>query len=288
MSFIVLILALLTERFIHIDSYVHRFNWFESYLALLQKILQKSGLFRGIMGLILAVVPILIVVALVYYLFASFAWGFVGFILSIVILIYCLGPRDIYTRFEAYFVSVVRDDAEGQKKAAQKLACEIPKDTADVPRALTQSVFSQFNGSLFTVIFWFLILGPLAAVLYRCVAEVHKCAHGKNSHYSSMLASATWVMKIIEWIPNRIAALGFALMGDFHHGFSYWLRHAMSSIHENYTFIQETGLASLGITQSSDGTHDIAEIKSALRLVDRTLVLFVVVAALVVLGGIIY
>lgn len=288
MEFVVVVLALIIERFLHIDTYIFRFNWFQTYINKLQKTFSRTELFSGVLGLIIIVLPVLIVVSIVYYLLHSLFWGFAGFILATVILIYCLGPRDFHTRFEAYFVAVVRDDTEAKEKAAAKLLCIVPEDSKEIPRALTKSVFNHFNYEIFTVIFWFLFFGPVAAVLYRTVAEVHKYAHCKNSPLESMLPSATWVMQIIEWLPLRVMALGFALMGDFQKSFNYWLKYFASPIKDNYKYTQAVGLAALGITHGSDGTHDMAEVKAALRLVERTLILFVVITALFVLGAIIY
>lgn len=288
MEFIAVVIALLVERYLHIDSYICRFNWFQAYIKQLENALSKTGLFKGVMGLIIIILPILIVVGLVYYLLHSLFWGFTGFILATLILIYCLGPRDFYTRFEAYFVAAVRDDAAAKEKAVEKLLCVVPEDAIDVPRALTKSVFNHFNYEIFTVIFWFLVLGPLAAVLYRIVAEVHRYAHTKDSSLESMLSSATWAMQIIEWIPLRIMALGFALMGDFQKSFGYWLKNVIGTIKENYQFAQSVGLAALGILSDSDGSHDMAEVKAALRLVDRTLILFIVVVGFFVLGALVY
>lgn len=288
MEFIVLILALATERYLHVNSYIYRFNWFGHYLDLLQKIFSKTGLFSGCIGLTLAVAPIFIAVAIVYYLLGPWLGGFVGFILSLAILIYCLGPKDMYTSFEAYFVAVVRDDKEAKQKALQNLLCVIPENEADIPRTLTKSVFSHFNYSLFTVVFWYIIFGPLAPVLYRTIAEVHKAAHMKDSPYASMSASAAICMSIIEWLPLRIIALLYALVGDFHQGFNYWFKNLTNALQDNYAFSQECGLAAMGIVKQTDGSNDVAEVKSAIKLVDRSLILYVVIVALIVLGAVIY
>lgn len=288
MEFIALIIALAIERFVHIDSYIPRFNWFKAYMDLMQSALGRTGLFKGVVALISLVLPIVVVVWGVYCLLASIAWGFVGFIFATLILIYCLGPKDLYTSFEAYFIAVVRDDKEAREKALKSLLCAPPENEANEARALTKSAFSHFYYGLFTCIFWFLIFGPLAPVLYRTIAEVHKQAHFKDSAFASVLPSATLALNIINWIPVRIAALGFALVGDFHLGFTYWFKNVISSLKENYSFCQGAGLAALSIVHDNDGSKDVAEVKSALLLIDRTLILFVVVVALFVLGAVIY
>ena len=288
MIFIALIIALILERFLHIDSFIFRFNWFPAYLQMMQNTFEKTGLFSGAVGLIITILPIVVVVAIVYYLLWSFLWGVIGLLLATAILVYCLGPRDIYTQFEAYFVAVVRDDAAGKTLAVQNLLCTLPENPEEIPRALTKSVFNHFNYCIFTVAFWFLILGPLAAVLYRTIAEVHKYAHMRGSSFESMLPSATWALNVMDWLPIRILTLGFALMGDFQKSFAYWLKNMGNGLKENYKFVQQTGLVALGITLENNGSHDMAEIKSALNLIDRTLVLMVVIVALVVAGAVIY
>ncbi len=288
MEFIVLIIALLLERFVHVESYVKRFSWFKTYLDFIKAAVDKTGLMKGYPGLLICVLPILIVVWIVYSLLDSIAFGFVGFVLALLILVYTLGPKDLYYAYEKFFLAQVQNDPQARADSLKDLLCEIPDTSEAQNEALCKHVFTQYNHCLFTVIFWFILLGPMAALLYRLVAQVFTEAHTKDSPYQKLLPEVSCVLKIIEWLPIRVAGILFSLMGDFHHGFGYWLRHVGSGLKQNYEFIQNMGLAALGIQKETEVSFDTAKIKAALRLIDRSLITFVVIVALFVLGAIIY
>ena len=54
-------------------------------------------------------------------------------------------------------------------------------DSASYHRDVTQAIFIKFNQNIFAVIFWFAILGPLGAVLYRAIDLINVSAHKDGS-----------------------------------------------------------------------------------------------------------
>lgn len=288
MKLIIILIALGLERFTHIGSFAQRFNWFSKYLALCNKVFQKANLWQGSIGVVLAVLPLLIVVAIVYYSVCGFFHGLFGVVLAAIILIYCLGPKDLYSNLENYFVAKVQDNKESAQKALDNILVEKPEDETLLSRAVTKSIFIQYNARLFAVCFWFVILGPLGAVLYRVVSELTKASAEKDSPEGSMQQTSTLVQSILDWIPVRLMSLGFALMGDFMHGFGYWLKNATSGFDKNNEIAEKSGLIAMGLNDKSAAKADVNENKNALALVDRNSIVFLVVVALFVLGAWIY
>ena len=88
------------------------------------------------------------VVAIVYYVLAGLLWGIMGLILGVIILVYCLGPHDLYSTFETYFMAVVRDDKEERSRALKNLLCITPEKPEDEARELTKASFSWFNSGI--------------------------------------------------------------------------------------------------------------------------------------------
>ncbi len=142
MTFITLLLCLSLERFLHKGNLLARFNWFEQYVDKAHQLIQQqTWTQQHYISLLLVVLPIVIPVALVYGLSTVFVHGLLAFLIGAFVLFYCLGPMNIY-------------------------------DTGEVH----QPIFWQANETLFGVIFWFALLGPIAALVYRLVersAHVH-------------------------------------------------------------------------------------------------------------------
>ena len=79
-----------------------------------------------------------------------------------------------------------------------------PADTASLP--LLERVAYAGYARWFAPLFWFALLGPVAAVLYRALARL--AASGRWRDYGKLLHFA-------DWLPARLLGLSFALTGDF-------------------------------------------------------------------------
>lgn len=62
----------------------------------------------------------------------------------------------------------------------------------------------------FAVIFWYFVLGPGAALAYRLVALC-----GEHSQQPALKARAEQLRHIMDWLPVRLMAMSFALVGNF-------------------------------------------------------------------------
>jgi len=343
MTLITILAAMALERFLHFGHSLFRFTWFESYLGLMRKMLAKTGLWKGLPGLILILLPILVAVVIIYCFLGWMLYGLVGLILAIMFLTYSLGPQDLYQDLENYFSAAKGEDNEATKKS---LACILspmssdakasdpkdadakasdpkdsdakasdpkdadakasdpkdsdakasdPKDSdakasdkSPVSRSVTKAVLTQFNRRVFAVIFWFVVLGPFGAVLYRVVAKTKVSAEKGGSPEASMLSWASYCLDILDWVPIRLAGLGYTLVGDFHLGFAYWIKHVISGFDKNQEFGEQSGLIALHLNEKNAEKANPEENKSALALTDRTIILYLVVIALFVLGAWIY
>ena len=73
MTFITLLLCLGLERFLHRGNFLARFNWFEQYVSKINDVTKnKTWAQQYFIPLILVVLPIVIPVAVVYFLSADF------------------------------------------------------------------------------------------------------------------------------------------------------------------------------------------------------------------------
>jgi membrane protein required for beta-lactamase induction len=286
MKFLILLIGLGIERYLNISGFLYRFNWFNSYLRFESKYLQSKNLWRGYIGLAFVVLPILIIISILYYAFAHLLFGFFGFILATLIFIYCLGPKDLYAQLESYFIhDPLKPDGEAQTDL-QDLIISDPNPTLSFNRKLSEGMLWRFNQRIFAVSFWFVILGPIGAVLYRLVDLLSEAADQPASQEKEMSHAAHFVLNILDWIPTRLSSLGYALMGNFTKGFSFWTKHCFSGLDKNQEIAIGSGFASLDI----DALHesDIEENKAVLGLLDRTLIMYLVLIAVFTLGALAY
>lgn len=155
------------------------------------------------------------------------------------LLIYgCIGWRS----FNQHFMAIRNALAEGDEPLARQLLGHWQGvETARVPateiarHAIEYAVLSAHR-HVFGVIAWccataMLGLGPAGAVLYRN-AELamryfrlrhEQLALGDRSHLAS-LAEHAW--QVVDWVPARMTALSFAMVGNFVEAVGCWRTHA--------------------------------------------------------------
>ena len=91
MTFITLLLCLALERFLHRGNFLRRFNWFEQYVAKINDLTKdKEWTQLHFIPLLLVILPIVVVIAAVYFLSAAFVHGLLTFLIGIGVLFYCL------------------------------------------------------------------------------------------------------------------------------------------------------------------------------------------------------
>jgi AmpE protein len=127
--------------------------------------------------------------------------------------------------------------------------------------AQEEDIFTKPLSHSFTVIFWFLISGPIGALLYDFVRRLE--------FYP--------LNKLLEWPAARILGFGYGLAGHFPPVFSYWSHHLFTDVSENHSYIKNCGY--LGLYGSLE-PHAVNEqsLDHAKALVKRAkMMLFIVV-----------
>ncbi|MES2998206.1 MAG: hypothetical protein V4700_02670 [Pseudomonadota bacterium] len=244
MTFITLLLCLSLERFLHKGNLLRRFNWFEQYVGKIHELTHRqSWAQHPYISLLLVVLPVAILVAIIYGLSTLFVYGLLAFLIGAFILFYCLGPMNIY-------------------------------DTEKVH----QPIFWQANETLFSVIFWFALLGPIAAVVYRLV---ERSAHIHTS-YPALGKAADQVRSIFDWLPIRVFSIFCALAGNFVRTSQFCLDFLLRDLSFNREFLEKSGRIALGLEETAELAPE--NYTQALKLIDRSLILFLIVVFAVTVG----
>ncbi len=89
---------------------------------------------------------------------------------------------------------------------------------------------------VFAVLFWFVLLpGPVGAVVYRLAEFVSRRWNPRPTPGSAALPAdrfgefALKAFQVIDWLPARLTALGFAIVGDFEGAVYCWRRIAAAA-----------------------------------------------------------
>jgi adenosylcobinamide-phosphate synthase len=214
---------------------------------------------HGLMSWLFVVLPWTLAVALVYY--ALWRVNIVlAFLWNVAIVYFTLGFR----QFSHYFTDIHFALNDGDVPRAREILHEwIGIDTTDMPTSeivrhtLIHAVVASHR-HVFGVFFWFLVpIGPAGAVLYRIAEYLARDwaqedgaqedgVHEANAHASAFPGFAQYAFYLIDWIPARLTALGFAIVGNFEDALYAWRNHANQWPDVNEGVLLAAGSGALG------------------------------------------
>ncbi|MGV8960004.1 MAG: regulatory signaling modulator protein AmpE [Stenotrophomonas sp.] len=270
---------------------IRSFHWYGDWVRWLDARAAVAGFWRGRHGAVLAVMPVVALVALLQWALRGRLFGLPALCFGVVILVLCWGPRDLDRDVEAV---IEADDASARREAVIHLQSAGGSVQADVGSLAEATLFNALR-RWFAPMFWFLLLGPLGAVLYRLLALV---AEGP---FAALLPAdnrrgAGKALAVLEWPVAQLMALSMALVGNFDAVFSAWRtaeggRWALTS-----GFLGAVGKASVGAELRVEADEyrqegmipadlPLPELRDAMSLIWRMLLLWLVVLALLIIAG---
>lgn len=279
-ALIVILICLGLQRYLGIHISLADFDWFKPYHGLLKSTLAKSDLFKGYVGIAVVVLPLMLVVALVDYLLNDWIFSVLDLAFGVLVLMYCMDARDLKQRLSGYLGGEEGKKADADKQVSEFLNGNVPSADQEKARGVTTAIFTQSLHQVFSVLFWYLILGTSGAVLYFAVTLISQ----NESEFSEMQQANAMVLGVLDWVPVRLLGLSFALVGSFGSVFAAWVKALAAGIERSNEFATEFGLAAMGIDiQSGSANSSVDECSNAADLVFRTQVIWVVVIAVLVL-----
>jgi membrane protein required for beta-lactamase induction len=289
MNLISILLALAVETFYKPVAGLRRFDWFNRYHEKLYGALNGQPLRDGPVGVILLIGLVALAVWIVLAILASLS-GLLAFLFGLVVLIFTLGPRDLEQDVEEILTCLEHGDTEAAVLKARSLG-----DGNDIEASSTQElvrwvrdrVLVEANIRLFGVLFWFLFLGPIGAVLFRLTCQARQQPSVENDY----LLAARDLYRILAWIPARLSVLCYALAGNFVDTISHW--NGMSDLwqSDSESFLIASGKGAIAAEYSSEEEQqeiDATPIQQAMALVKRALIVWIALLALLTLTGLIF
>lgn len=256
-------------------------RWFEPYARWWRRHLQQ-GSRGGTLAVLATLLPPLLLVGGLQYFLDQIFWLY-SFLLGLLVLIFAMGPCDPRRRLEAYLLARNSGD-EAQISATLKGLLPYPAPQGQNARdeAVLDMVFVLTHERMLAIFFWFVLLGPMGAILYRLTSELIRVPpEDANEDY---WLTATRLHMVLAWLPAHLSALSFAVMGSFVHALHAWRETSLrdiSMLPVCHQYVVRTGRAALQLEQ----WHGEKAIREAIALSRRSLFAWVTVLALLTLSG---
>jgi AmpE protein len=286
--FIATVLVLLFTHFVPDAQRLRNFSWLHGWQE------HSPGQGSAELGLLITIGLPVLVCLIVQLALRDVAFGLPSLAFFIVALFYCLGPRDLERDVEAVNKA---PDIDRRVAAAQALK---PDESAQAlpftAEPLVEAVFTAGLRRVFGVIFWFAVLGPVGALLYRLTERL---AHAPEQAQASLEAQrplADKLARLLDWLPAHLIALSLAIASDFDAVLKTW--RGYHAEHSNGYWCLDSGFLGAIARASVDADVDagdghavdkadpLVELDDAMTLVRRVLVVWIALLAVIVIAGV--
>jgi AmpE protein len=282
-----LLAALIALGLLHVQPQLAHWRGDAGFRRWVNQLADTSGATRVLFTVLVPVAACLLVAWMVHRMPLA---ALLQLIFGLIVLLFAFGPH----AFEADIETILKaPDQQSRETAAQALCddCEtVAWTTADLGEATAYAALRRRFG----VLFWFFLLGPSGALLYRLARQL-----GHDSSLaldSGARTSARYLANALDWLPAQLMVFTLALVGHWDAVIGAWRRwHQQAAPNSWYLsnpgFLGAAARADVltdieggdGYTEErTDPLHELRRLRDALL---RALLAWLSVIALIVMGG---
>lgn len=260
----------------------------------------RRGRPLGLLGWLAAVAP---PVALAAWLVAVLPWPLAA-ALHVALLWFALGARSL----RDHLAPIARALAQQDLATARRLTSRIvSRDTSSadataLARAAVESALENGNDAIFGALFWFAVAGGPGALAFRLANTLDAMWGYRTPRFLRFGWAAARIDDVLNWIPARLTAASYALLGDTRVALRCWRDQARRWDSPNAGPVMAAGAGSLNVQLGGPAVYHGAlearpvlgagaapragDIDAALRLVERTTLLWLAVLLAAALVGV--
>ena len=294
MSLLALFAALLLEQWRPLSDRRHLFAPVARYAAFLDGQFNAGERQHGIIAWLAMVLPLVLGGWIIYALLLR-ASPLLALLFNAGALYLTMGFRQFSHYFTDIHIALKQDDLDRARAILAQWRghnCgELNRE--EVVRLTIEEALAATHRHVFAVIFWFVVLpGPTGAVLYRLASYLN--TRWGQSIAPEMLrfgAFARQAFDTLEWLPARLTAVSFAVVGDFEDAAYCWRTQVDKWADKALGIVLASGAGAIGVRLGMpvirDGVPldrpelgigdpaDIGHMDSTIGLVWRALVLWI-------------
>ena len=211
---------------------------------------------RGIGAWMIVVLPLSAIVWCATWLLAQ--WSALAALATHALLLYfSLGLRSLRDHTLPIAQALARDDLPQARLLTARI---VSRDTAqasesDLAKAGVESLLENGNDAVFGTLFWFVIAGGPGAVLFRLANTLDAMWGYRTPRFLAFGCAAARIDDVLNFIPARLTALSYALLGNTRQAWQCWRTQAPSWSSPNAGPVMSAGAGALGISLGGSAVY---------------------------------
>ena len=282
-----LLAALIALGLLHLQPQLACWRGDAGFRRWVHQLADTSGVGRVVLSVAVPVVLCALVAWLLHRLPLA---DLLMLVFALVVLLFSFGPH----AFEADLEAILKaPDQAGREAAAQALSDDgemVAWHTADLGEATAYAALRRRFG----VLFWFFVLGPVGALLYRLARQLgHDTSLALDA---GARRNARYLANALDWLPAQLMVFTLALVGHWDAVIGAWRRWHQQAAPNSWYLSNPDFLGAAAradvltdieggdgyIEERSDALHELRHLRDALL---RALLAWLSVVALMVIGS---
>jgi len=172
-----------------------------------------------------------------------------GWFIQTLLLYFALGASSLAQHARAVKTAL---DANDLPAARIQVGRIVSRDTVamqphDIAKATIESVLENGNDAVFGALFWFIVFGAPGAITYRLANTLDAMWGYRTPRYFYFGWAAARLDDVLNWIPARLTALTYSLLGHTRTAWHCWRSQGRLWYSPNAGPVMAAGAGALGI-----------------------------------------
>ncbi|MDO8207156.1 MAG: adenosylcobinamide-phosphate synthase CbiB [Gallionella sp.] len=290
---LIVLAAVLLDRLFGEPQRFHPLAGFGHLARRIEKNCYRANYASGVLSVCIVVIPLVLSAYLLRNVF--------GVLFSVVVLYFAIAPRSLAEHAGRVAAAFADNDLPAARAAVGMM---VSRDTTQldeegVARAAVESVLENGNDAIFAALFWFVLAGAPGVVLYRLSNTLDAMWGYRNQRYGKFGWATARLDDVLNYLPARLTALSYALLGHTHSAWHCWRQQAPAWDSPNAGPVMASGAGALQVKLGGAAIYhgqleqrpelgcgqpaNRADILRAVRLVQHTLWLWLIAISLAAL-----
>ena len=160
-----------------------------------------------------------------------------------------IGAKSLWQHVQPIEAALAAGDLDRARALGARIVTRDLREAtpSEVARAAVESALENGNDAVFAALFWFALAGAPGVIAYRLVNTLDAMWGNKTARYLHFGWAAARLDDVMNFVPARLTALTYALLGNTRTGLACWRAQAHAWESPNAGPVMAAGAGALGL-----------------------------------------